>query len=379
MQTKSIYSPYYSWLYLKSTANLYVMKNYGIWLLIVTSIITSVVALFEGIEKMRTTFGRADVSLGFIVEMTLLRVPQHLIDFMPFIFFLACLLALWKLNQTQEMISMRACGVSGAQISLGCFTASFLMALLSLFILNPIAASCNARHQHLQQRILKHNDQSLAISATGFWARTREETGKTIFHAQSFTLKESTFHTVTFYEYDNNDMLLKRIQAENAVLKLGKWDLKQVKVWTSEGLQPQNIAVLEKPTHITLKQLQQSSTAPTHVPFWQIPHMIDVLKQSGMSVLMYELFWHKMWAELMLLGFMSVLAVGFCLKNPRKQATSRLIGLAIATGFAIHFLNKIINAFGEAERLSPLWSAWLPTLITALVGIGYLMHCEEHE
>jgi lipopolysaccharide export system permease protein len=75
---------------------------------------------------------------------------------------------------------------------------------------------------------------------------------------------------------------------------------------------------------------------------------------------------------------MSVLAVGFCLPNPRYHSTSRLIGLALISGFIIHFFNNIIHAYGLADRLPAFWAAWLPPIVTGFLGVGYLMHAEEN-
>jgi lipopolysaccharide export system permease protein len=363
--------------YLKSSASFYVSKNFLVWLGITALALLVIVGLFEAIETLRRAMSRPEATLGVVLELTLLVLPQRLVELMPFLVFLASLLSLWRLNQSHEITALRAMGVSGGQLALGLFVTAILIGSSSLFVLNPIAAGFNARHSALEERILKHNHQSLTISHTGFWLKTTENTQKTIFHADSFSLNERTFQNVTFYEFDLNDQFKQRIDVEEATLLEGKWLLRKAYVWR-EGAVLKSHDELYRPTDLTFEKIQRSTIQPNQLPFWRIPALIRLQHKNGMSALKYEVYWHRLWAEIALLGVMSVLAVGFCLPNPRYHATGRIIGIALISGFLIHFFNNIIHAYGLGDRLTAFWSAWIPPLVTGLLGVGYLMHAEEN-
>jgi len=362
--------------YLKSSSNVYVARNFLVWLGITALALLVIVGFFEAIEMLRRVMSRPDASLGIVLELTLLVLPQRFIELLPFIVFIASLLSLWRLNQLQEITALRAMGVSGGQLALGLCITAVMIGASSLLVLNPIAASFNARHSALEERILKRNHQRLTISPTGFWLKEADDTEKTIFHAESFSLHDRTFKNVTFYEFDLKDCFKNRVDAREATLMDGKWVLRDVCAWR-EG------AVLEKhneqyrPTGLTLEKIQRSTIQPNQLPFWRIPAFIRQQQKNGLSTLFYEVYWHRLWAEIALLGVMSVLAVGFCLPSSRHHATGRMIGLALITGFMIHFFNNIIHAYGTGDRLTAFWAAWLPPLITGLLGVGYLMHAEE--
>lgn len=363
--------------YLNSSANIYVSRNFLIWLGITTLALLVIIGFFEAIELLRRTMSHPNASLGLVFELTLLVLPQRFIELLPFIIFLASLLSLWRLNQLHEITALRAMGISGGQLALGfCITASIIGAG-SLLVLNPMAASFNARHNALEEKFLKQNHQRLTISHTGFWLKTIENDQKTIFHAHSFSLHNRTFQNVTFYELDLKDQFKRRIDVQEATLMNGKWLLKDVRTWsTNTPLQVEKEKY--RPTDLTLEKIQRSTIQPNQLPFWRIPAFIAQQRKNGMSTLLYEVYWHRLWAEIALLGVMSVLAVGFCLPSPRYHATGRIIGLALMSGFLIHFFNNIIHAYGLGDRLAPFWSAWLPPLVTGLLGVGYLMHAEEN-
>ena len=362
--------------YLKSAANLYVSKNIMLWLFIVSLSLMVIIGLFDALETLRRVMAVSEATLGFVLELTLLRLPQHILELLPFIIFLASLIALWRLNQVQEITALRAAGISGGQIALGVFITALIIGTFSVFLLNPIAAVMNTRHATLEERVLKGNHQRLSISSTGFWLKETEGTSKTIFHAEAFSLNDRTFKHVTFYEFDLNDRFLKRIDAINAKLLDEKWVLTNAREW-NEGITLKTYNELHRPTTLTLEKIQRSTIQPHQMPFWRIPAFIRQLQKNGMSSLIYEVYWHRLWAEIVLLGVMAVLAVGFCLPNPRHYATGRLIGVALICGFIIHFFNNIIQAFGQADRLPAFFAAWIPPVVTGLLGIGYLMHAEE--
>lgn len=361
--------------FIRSSMNLYISKQFLLCLGIVVLVLFSVICFFECIEKIRTSIGHADVSLGFFVSVTLLRLPQYLLDFMPFIFFLANLLNFWKLNHNNEIIALRATGVSGAQLAFGNFLTCVFIGVLSLLIFNPLAASCNTRYNILEEKVLKKNHQQLSIASTGFWLREVKGNKKNIFHAKEFELKNKVFYTVTIYEFNVDNQFVKRIDAKKAELIDQNWRLLDVVEWVNNTQTFHS--VMDIPTELTFQKIQNSAISPKHIPFWQIPACMDQLEKNGMSTLGYSVYWHRLWAEIFLLGVMSVLAVGFCLQNARYHKVSKLITAALISGFFIHFLSKIIYAYGEAERLAPVLSAWLPPLIVGFLGIAYLMHVDE--
>lgn len=363
--------------YLNSSANIYVSRNFLIWLGITTLALLVIIGFFEAIELLRRTMSHPNASLGLVFELTLLVLPQRFIELLPFIIFLASLLSLWRLNQLHEITALRAMGISGGQLALGFCITAIIIGAGSLLVLNPMAASFNARHNALEEKFLKHNHQRLTISHTGFWLKTIENDQKTIFHAHSFSLNSRTFQNVTFYELDLKDQFKRRIDVQEATLMDGKWLLKEVRTWSADApLQVEKEKY--RPTDLTLEKIQRSTIQPNQLPFWRIPAFISQQRKNGMSALLYEVYWHRLWAEIALLGVMSVLAVGFCLPSPRYHATGRIIGLALMSGFLIHFFNNIIHAYGLGDRLSPFWAAWLPPLVTGLLGVGYLMHAEEN-
>ncbi len=363
--------------YLKSSSNVYVSTNFLVWLGITTLSLLVIIGFFEGIELLRRLINHPNASLGFVLELTLLILPQRFIELLPFMVFLATLLSLWRLNQLNEIIAIRSLGISGSQLALGLFLTSICVGGVSLFILNPIAASLNVRHNTLQERVLKKNNQRLNISHTGFWLKTIENNQKIIFHSDSFSLNDRTFHNSTFYEFDANDRYVQRIDAKQATLLDGKWVLKEPYTF-KQGVLTKIEKEVDRPTNLTFEKIQRSTIEPNQIPFWRLPAFIQQQKKNGMSTLIYTMYWHRLWAELVLLGVMSVLAVGFCLPNPRYHATGRLIGLALISGLAIHFFNNIIHAFGLGDRLPAFWAAWLPPFVTGLFGVGYLLHAEEN-
>ncbi|MDP5012710.1 MAG: LptF/LptG family permease, partial [Alphaproteobacteria bacterium] len=150
--------------YLSSSANVYVSRNFLVWLGITALALLVIVGFFETIELLRRVMSHPNASLSIIFELTLLVLPQRFIELLPFIVFLASLLSLWRLNQLHEITALRAMGVSGGQLALGLCITAIMIGASSLLVLNPIAASFNSRHNALEERILKHNQQHLTIS-----------------------------------------------------------------------------------------------------------------------------------------------------------------------------------------------------------------------
>jgi lipopolysaccharide export system permease protein len=56
-----------------------------------------------------------------------------------------------------------------------------------------------------------------------------------------------------------------------------------------------------------------------------------------------------------------------------------LITFGILSGFVIHFSSDVIYALGLAGKIPILLAAWIPTLVTLMLSISFLLHQEGGE
>ena len=74
--------------------------------------ILSVIMLFEMVEILRRTSGRYEVSIWFVLQMAITKMPKTIEMVFPFVMMIAAMVTFWKLSKSNEFVIMRAAGVS---------------------------------------------------------------------------------------------------------------------------------------------------------------------------------------------------------------------------------------------------------------------------
>ena len=54
-----------------------------------------------------------------------------------------------------------------------------------------------------------------------------------------------------------------------------------------------------------------------------------------------------------------------------------MIGLGVAIGFFIFFMESILQAFGISQKIPVYLAAWTPAIVSLLMGTSALLHMED--
>ena len=90
----------------------YLVKQTILNFLFVLAVVCAIIMMFDMIEILRRTSGRYDVSIGFLVEYVIAKLPETVDKVVPFIMMVSTMIAFWRLSKTNEFVIIRAAGVS---------------------------------------------------------------------------------------------------------------------------------------------------------------------------------------------------------------------------------------------------------------------------
>lgn len=362
--------------YLFSSMNRYFSRVFMFWIVTCSCIVLSVISLFEATEQARRAMSSANVGFNHILEIILLKIPNHLQLLLPFIVLTASLVAFSRLNNSNEITMAKSSGISVWQLIGGLSFVSFFVAMVQLMVINPLGATLNARLENLEQSIYSSASSSFSLSETGLWIKEIIDDRESIIHIQHISLPDNEMRNVTFHYFSLDGAYKGRIDAEKATLDLNTWHLYKATRWTSRdvGTYYENMTM---PSILSLKKILNTNTSPESLSFWQLPRYIRILEKSGLSSLPFRLYWHELIAKIGMMVTMILLAASFSLRPIRQGYTTTLIALGVGSGFFLHFMNDIVYALGMAGRIPPILAAWAPSLIMAGLSAALLMYTEE--
>ncbi|HEY5701000.1 MAG TPA: LptF/LptG family permease, partial [Gammaproteobacteria bacterium] len=186
-------------------------------------------------------------------------------------------------------------------------------------------------------------------------------------------LPENNMGDVYIYEFDAENRLRVATSAENAVFSSGEWFLHGIR--QSELFEDR--VVRRSVNKAVWKSLFQPdlvnvvAVKPESLSAFGLARYLTYLRENELSTARYELaFWNKV-AYPMATLVMIFLALPLVLGRLRSVGVGQRIVVGALVGIAFHVINQVSGDLGLVYGLSPLASAFLPTVV--FLGIGVLM------
>jgi lipopolysaccharide export system permease protein len=361
------------------TLSIYIGRQFLIAFAGILFAFLSVSFLFDLVETLRRASSKEDAIFSVVLSMSLFKLPHLIEQVVPFAVLFGAMLAFWRLTRSQELVVVRAVGVSVWQFIFPALFLAFLIGVAKITMLNPVASAMLFRYEELENKYLKGKTSMLSVSETGFWLREAEPGGDTVVHALRVTSRDFghfELHDVTFFRFGADDRFVSRVDADAAKLDTGYWDLRDA--WrASPDRPPQFSKDVRLKTDLTFNEIQNSFSSPESISFWSLPHFIDVLQRAGFSAQRHRLYWNSLLADPLLLCAMVLIAACFSLRHQRRGGTLLLIALGVFTGFLFYFISDVVFALGLNATIPIFLAAWSPAGASLLLGSAVLFHLED--
>ncbi len=360
------------------TLSSYVGRHFLVGFLAVFFVFVSLIFLFDVIELLRRSATKADVPFQAVLEMALLKLPHMGQEIFPFAVLFGGMAAFWRLTRSHELVVTRAAGVSAWQFLTPALMLAFLLGLMQIMAINPLASATLSRFERLEAVHLKGQKSALAISESGLWLRQAYKNGQAVVHAERVFQQgvEVELGSVVVYIYKGTDQFVGRIDAESANLEDGFWHMYEATIF-----QPEKPSSYEKEywleTDLTLTRIQDSFAPPETMSFWDLPGFIHTLEAAGFSGVRHRLHWHSLLAAPLLMCAMVLIAATFTLRHTRRGGTTFIIGAGVMTGFILYFFSDVVFALGLSDSIPVTLAAWTPSGVATLLGVAMLLHLED--
>ena len=318
------------------------------------------------------------------VRSTLLRTPSIMIDAMPLVIMLAGLTTFLNLARNSELVVIRSAGRSVLRILFAPTILTIVIGILCTSLGNPIVSSSLKYSEEFLQNLGLKPRKFMSVTGNEIWLRETSQDKQTVIKASQTNFQARTLFDLTIFEFDGEDVLTRRISAEEGHLLSKHWELKNVLVWTLDLDGPsENAFKLEKldtfkiRTNISETQILDSFSDPKAINFWKTPNFINKLEASGFSARRHKIFYLSEISRPLFFVAMLLIGASFALRQARFGQTSILIMLSIATGFILFSIKRIAESLGAAGEIPLFLATFGPSISGILLATGLLLHFED--
>ena len=359
---------------ISSTLSLYLARQLLIGIAVAFFTLAFLIFLIDLVEVGRRTAGRDGVTLGITIRMALLHLPYLAQRVVPYAIMLGSMLSLARASRNGELIVAWASGISTRQVLIPSVAVALLIGTVVMTALNPFAAALLGRYELLDGKYLRDHVANLAVSSSGgLWLRQADGLGASVIHAQRIEPPNLVLKEVIIFRYESDNRFFERIDAATATLHDGYWHLTDALITAPEKVAERRPSY-RFDTELTVSRIQESFASPETLSFWEIPAFVKMLERAGFSALKHRVHWHKVLASPLLFAGMVLIGAVFSLRMSRFGSTGLLIGAGVLAGFALYIASDIVLAFGLSGRIPAAMSAWIPAIVSVLIGSGMMLY-----
>ncbi len=337
--------------------------------------------LLEMVEQIRR-FDTSEVGLPQAFQLALLAAPETLYRILPLITLLATLVLCLGLARTSELVIARAAGRSALVSMVGPVLATLLLGAIAVAAFNPIVAATSLQYEVTGARYSGAEASVLSVSNEGLWLRQGGEAGQTVIRASRASRDGTRLYGLTFLTFGPDGIPSRRIEAGQAQLVPGAWQMRDAKEWPlADTANPEEAAILhetlELASDLTIDRIRDSFGTPSAVPIWELPTFIAELEAAGFSARQHRVWFQMELAQPLFLVAMVLIGAGFTMRHTRFGKTGQMVLAAILLGFGLYFVRNLAQVLGESGQIPVALAAWSPPVVGILASLGLLLHLED--
>ena len=200
----------------------YLIKRTVVNFLFVLAVVCAVIMLFDMIEILRRASKKEAVSLGFLIEYVIAKLPETVDKIIPFVVMVSTMITFWQLSKTNEFVIIRATGVSIWGVLVPVLSAVFVIGVFWVTVINPISARLYELKETLSYRLSTNNPHAFLFSNKGLWIREgKDEDTTAIINAKGLNLRDQVLwlNDVSIIEVNKNTQVKRHIEAFVATLE----------------------------------------------------------------------------------------------------------------------------------------------------------------
>ena len=353
--------------YIKFISSIFVKS-----LLFVFFVMTSLVFILNLLSELEF-FKDENVDLSFAFFLSLINTPTQIFEMFPFILLITVQLFFIKLFESKEIEIFKYSGLKNSKILT---ILSFLSIVTGIFVITIFYNfSSNLKNIYLEIKSSYTTDGKYlaVITKNGLWIKDKIDNKIIITNASSI---EGNYLTSSFITEFNEDFkVIRNIKSDKIDISKNNWEILDAKVYNENNYE--NLPLLNLKTNFDVNRVQTLYSNLSSLSFLELKELRSNYIKLNYSTTDVDLFILKLISYplyLFLIALFSSLIM-FNIKQIKGSTFKILVGLFFSV--IIYYLNNFSYVLGSIEKISLIFSIFLPLLILATINSLMLYRINE--
>ena len=350
--------------------NRYIINEYIKSLFVVIAVMLSIILLINLLDEFNFFKSKKDLKFIFFIIFTILKIPNVLVNLFPFIVLFGGIVFYLKIYNHNEVISLRVMGYSNIQIILIPALTSFVIGYIIVFLIVPFSSSMLKYYEDLRSEY-NETKNLVFVNETGIWILDKNEKEKNIIRIEKINKDFSTINQVTIYNYDLSNNFIKRIDANEGVIKDKNWQLNKVYIVTAnkKNNKENYLNLYNYTSNININEIKNVYKNTETTSLLNINKEMLILEDKGYSTIDLRIRYQKLISYPIYLLAMSILS-GLMIINLGKTSNYLKYGsYGVLISIIIYFLNDLSITIAKSGIISVDFSVWIPIFLIILINL----------
>lgn len=334
-----------------------------------------IVDFFERVDE----FLKRDAPILQILQYYFLKIPFVTFFMGPQAVMLATVIALATLARNNEFTAMKACGIGVTGITMPIIGCSVAIALLILANHQFVTPFTTTKMNYIFSVEVRGKKTYHKIPQENIWFRS---SSGTIWNIKRYKPKKNLLRNVSLFFTENNQIIEKRIDAEEAEWTGKEWLFKAgyLRTFNEQGL------LISEPfeertfkTKLKPKDLNKYRVKPDELSLTEMYKDIEDHAAQGKDMTQKRVDMHHKISYPFISIVLALLAIPLSLRSSRHGGVLFCVWVNLLVGFGFSFFYAMGVSLGHGGVLGPLLAAWGPNILFTAVGFYLILTLDSEK
>ena len=312
-------------------------------------------------------FKDIDIEIYFPLFLSLLNSPTMLFEMLPFIFLLTTQLFFIKLFNNNEIEVFKYSGLKNTKIILILSIISILTGLFASTLFYNFSSNLKNFYLKLKSQHTSDSKYLAVVTKNGLWIKDKIDNKVLITNASA--IDQNFLNNIFITEFDENFNVIRNIKSKKVDISSDVWQILDAKIYEENDYSNKELLYLK--TNFDFNRIQTLYSNLAALSFVELYQLRENYKKLNYSTTEVDMHLYKLLSYPFFLLLIALFSSVIMLNIKQIKGTTFKISIGLFFSVIIYYLNNFSYVLGSTERVSIIFSIFLPILI--LLSINCLM------
>ena len=318
-------------------------------------------------------FKDIEVSNYFPLYLSLLNSLSLIFEMFPFIFLISTQFFFINFFKNNELDIFKYSGLKNSNIVKILSFLTFFMGILIIIFFYNLSSNFKNFYLELKSNYTSDNKYLAVITNNGLWIKDKIDDKILIINSNKI---EPNYLVETFIsEFDSNFEIIRNIKSDKINIKNNEWIVENPKIFIKNTSKERK--QLKIKSNFNYQRIQSLFSNLSSLSILELFELKKNYKLLGYSTVEVDVQINKLTSYPFYFLLMTIFSSIIMFNSRKLKNSGVIISLGLFSSVIIYYVNNFFYVLGNTERISLLFSIWIPLMILSILNMIMLKNINE--